>query len=103
MLDKGIILSVVAFYLLKHSNFHYQITFSKICYHKFLIMMIFSDISAEGKDTEPSSIKSPPFDMRMLSPRQQVCFELFQTESNYVGILHTIMTVSIYVLLISHF
>lgn len=28
-----------------------------------------------------------------MSPRQQVFMELVQTESNYVGILHTIVTV----------
>lgn len=31
---------------------------------------------------------------KLLSPRQQVFMELLQTESNYVGILHTIVTVS---------
>lgn len=30
-----------------------------------------------------------------MSPRQQVFMELLQTESNYVGILNTIVTVSI--------
>lgn len=30
---------------------------------------------------------------KLLSPRQQVFMELLQTESNYVGILHTIVTV----------
>ncbi|KAG8199527.1 hypothetical protein JTE90_009369 [Oedothorax gibbosus] len=38
-------------------------------------------------------MKSPLIDMRSLSPRQQVCMELCQTENNYVGILHTIITV----------
>lgn len=33
-----------------------------------------------------------------MSPRQQVFMELLQTESNYVGILHTIVTVSIVIL-----
>jgi hypothetical protein len=32
---------------------------------------------------------------KIQSPRQQVFTELVQTESNYVGILHTIMSVSI--------
>lgn len=40
-------------------------------------------------------VKSPPIDMRSLTRRQQVCFELCQTENNYVGILHTIITVCI--------
>lgn len=31
-----------------------------------------------------------------MSPRQQVFMELLQTESNYVGILHTIVTVRIF-------
>lgn len=30
---------------------------------------------------------------KLMSPRQQVFMELLQTESNYVGILHTIVTV----------
>ena len=30
---------------------------------------------------------------KLLSPRQQVFMELLQTESNYVGILHTIVMV----------
>lgn len=30
-----------------------------------------------------------------MSPRHQVFMELVQTESNYVGILHTIVTVSV--------
>lgn len=31
---------------------------------------------------------------KLMSPRQQVFMELLQTESNYVGILHTIVNVS---------
>ncbi|KAF8767592.1 Protein ECT2 like protein [Argiope bruennichi] len=44
---------------------------------------------SNGSDKRMAS----PLDMRSLTPRQQVCYELYQTESNYVGILHTIMTV----------
>ncbi|GFT90886.1 protein ECT2 [Nephila pilipes] len=43
--------------------------------------------------TDNEKVHAAPLDMRVLSPRQQVCYELFQTESNYVGILHTVMTV----------
>ncbi|XP_035205764.1 protein ECT2-like isoform X2 [Stegodyphus dumicola] len=50
------------------------------------------DISADAS-FDKALIKSPPLDMRTLTARQQVCFELYQTESNYVGILNTIITV----------
>lgn len=36
---------------------------------------------------------------KLMSPRQQVFMELLQTESNYVGILHTIVTVRLYCIL----
>lgn len=42
---------------------------------------------AEGPATETPR--------KSLSPRQQTFMELIQTESNYVNILHTIMTVSL--------
>lgn len=34
-------------------------------------------------------------DLKSMSPRLQVCYELLQTETNYVGILHTIITVRV--------
>lgn len=42
---------------------------------------------------EAATVETP---RKNLSPRQQVFLELIQTESNYVNILHTIMTVSEY-------
>ncbi|XP_015908108.1 protein ECT2 isoform X2 [Parasteatoda tepidariorum] len=50
------------------------------------------DISSGHKDLD-STLKSPAVEVHCLTPRQQVCYELYQTESNYVGILHTIITV----------
>lgn len=38
-----------------------------------------------------------------MSPRQQVFMELLQTESNYVGILHTIVNVRLILLIIIFF
>lgn len=51
----------------------------------------FLDVSTDA-GLNDSTIKSP-IDLRNQSPRQQVCTELLQTETNYVGILHTILTV----------
>ncbi|XP_071034057.1 protein ECT2 [Parasteatoda tepidariorum] len=61
----------------------------------FLDATMSPDKSLETSTSENGSekVKSPTLDLRSLTPRQQVCFELFQTESNYVGILNTIITV----------
>ncbi|GIY99693.1 protein ECT2 [Caerostris extrusa] len=48
-------------------------------------------MSPDSNDTDKHNHSA--LDMRSLTPRQQVCYELYQTESNYVGILQTIMTV----------
>jgi hypothetical protein len=52
---------------------------------KHIILIFCADVEAVTNDT-PRKIQSP---------RQQVFMELVQTESNYVGILHTIMIVCI--------
>ncbi|KAL1140293.1 hypothetical protein AAG570_000225, partial [Ranatra chinensis] len=49
----------------------------------------FLDSSPSGELEEPGVNESP---RKNLSPRHQVFLELLQTESNYVGILNTIMT-----------
>lgn len=45
------------------------------------------DAVGEGQENRPE----PP-DLSRMSKRQQVCLELLQTETNYVAILHTILT-----------
>jgi hypothetical protein len=52
---------------------------------KHIILIFCADVETVTSDT-PRKIQSP---------RQQVFMELVQTESNYVGILHTIVSVCI--------
>lgn len=55
----------------------------------FILCLNFLD--SEGEVPEQS--------LKNLSARHQVFLELLQTESNYVGILNTIMTVSFFMLI----
>lgn len=64
------------------------------------VLIIFFDLQlditlseAQGHSPQRAVASHQSKDGARLTPRQQTIIELFQTESNYVGILHTILKV----------